>query len=238
MQDARREPVGCVQRRVERAGERVGGREADPVELADRVRLALQPRDRAGAEVPRDAPGRRGVDAVGVEEQPQLAQLALVAPGLHGGADPALADPGDRAEDRLGVAVDRRQHLAGAEALDEPRRAERADVLDALQVRADGVIADGLQNPHAVGLKLPAVLGVALPGAADDDRLALADVAERADEDRVVAVVADGVDDREVAVGQAPAHADDVGGQLAGGDVARGVVGLGYQHVGQCGTRT
>ena len=86
--DAGGEPVGRVERRVERARERVGGREADPVELADRVRLALQPRDRARAEVARDPARRGGVDAVRVEEQAQLAQLALVAPGLHRAAEP------------------------------------------------------------------------------------------------------------------------------------------------------
>ncbi len=42
--------------------------------------------------------------------------------------------PGTDAQDALGVAVDRRQHLVGAEALDQPRGAERADVLDRLQV--------------------------------------------------------------------------------------------------------
>ena len=134
VQHAGRQPVGGVERGVERARERVGGGEADPVELADRVGLALQAGDRAGAEVARDPARRRGVDAVRVEKQAQLAQLALVAPGLHRAAEPPRADAGHAAQHALGVAVDRREHLAGAVALDEQRGAARTDVLDGLQV--------------------------------------------------------------------------------------------------------
>ena len=227
VQDAGGEAIGCVGRRVERARERVGGGEADAVELADLVGLALQLRDRAGAEVARDAARRGAVDAVGVEKQPQLAQLALVAPRLHGADEAARADPRDRPEDLLGVAVDRRQHLAGAEALDEPHGGERPDVLDALQVRADRVVADGLLHPHARGLKLPAVTRMALPAAVDGDRLALVDVRQRPDDHDVVAVVGARVEHGEVAVGHAPAHARDLDGQLAGRDVARSRLELG-----------
>ena len=221
VQDAGRQPVGRVQRRVERARQRVRGRESDPVELADRVRLALQALDRARPEVPRDAPGRRGVDAVGVEEQPQLAQLALVAPRRDGGAEAPRADAGDRAQHALGIAVDRIEDLVGAVALDEPDRRERPDVLDRLEVRADRVLADRLLHAHVRDLKLPAVAGVTPPAAGDGDRLALVDVPERPDEHDVVAVAADGVEHGEVAVGDAPAHPRDVGGQLARRGVSR-----------------
>ena len=230
VQHAGGEPVGRVERRVERARERVGGREADPVELADRVRLALQARDRAGAEVARDPPRRRGVDAVRVEKQAQLAQLALVAPGLHRAAEPPRADAGHAAQHALGVAVDRGEHLAGAVAVDEQRGAARADVLDGLQVGRDRRVADGLEDPHALDAELPAVARVAAPAAAGRDRLALAHVAERADEHDLLALVGDRVEHREVAVGQAPAHAHDLRDQLAGRGIAgRGVL-LAVRH--------
>ncbi len=140
VQDAGGEPVGRVQGRVERTRERVGGREADAVELADRVGLALQPGDRARAEVAGD-PRRGGrVDAVRVEEEAQLAQLAALAPGGDGGPEPPRADAGHAAQDAFGVAVDRGEDVAGAVALDEQRRAVGADVLDALEVGPDRVV--------------------------------------------------------------------------------------------------
>ena len=222
--DAGGQPVGRIQRRVERARERVGRREADPVELADRVRLALQAGDRAGAEVARDAPGRRGVDAVRVEEQAQLAQLALVAPRRHRGAEPARPDPLHGREDALGIAVDRRQDLVGAEPLDETDRRDGSDMLDALEVGADRVLADRLEHAHALGLKLPAVAGVAAPAARDRDRLALAHVRERTDEHDLLALVGDRVEHGEVALGDAPAHPADLDVELGRRDVVRRLV--------------
>ena len=238
VQHAGGQPVGGVERGVERARERVGGGEADPVELADRVWLALQARDRAGAEVARDPPRRRGIDAVRVEKQAQLAQLSLVAPGPHRAAEPPRADTGHAAQHPLGIAIDRGEHLAGAVAIDEQRGAARADVLDGLQVGRDRGVADGLEDPHALDAELPTVTRMAAPAAAGGDRLALAHVPERADEHDRLAVVGDGVEDREVAVGQAPAHAHDLRDQLAGRGIAGSGVLLAVRHRRQCATAT
>ena len=235
VQHARRQAVGGVQRRVERARQRVGGREADPVELADRVGLALQPGDRARAEVTRDPARRRRVDAVRVEEQAQLAQLALVAPGLHGGAEAAGADAGYAAQHALRIAVDGGEHLACAIAVDEQRGPARADVLDGLQVGGDGGVADRLEDPHALDAELPPVAWVAAPAAAGRDRLALAHVRERADEHDRLAFAGDRVEHREVAVGNAPAHAHDLRDQLRGRGIARRGVLLAVRHRAQCG---
>ena len=111
--------------------------------------------------------------------------------------------PGTVAQDALGVAVDRREHLVGAEALDEPDRRDRADVLDALEVGAHRVVADRLEHAHAVGAET-ASRGAAWrrqppPTATDSPSWTCA---ERADEHDLLALVGDGVEHREVAVGR------------------------------------
>ena len=150
-----------------------------------------------------------------IEEEAQLAQLAALAPRGDGGAEPPRPDPRHAAQDAPGVAIDLRQHLAGAVARDERGCAVRADVLDALEVRGDRVVAHRLEDPCTRGRELPAVASVAAPAAAHGERLALADVRQRTDEHDRLAVVADRIEDREVAGGVAPAHARDLRRQLA-----------------------
>ncbi len=171
--------------------------------------------------MPCDAAGGGGVDAVRVEKQAQLAQLLPVAPRLHGGAEPARADAGYAAQHALGVALQRGEHLAGAVAVDEQRGAARPHVLDGLQEGRHRGVADRLEDPDALHGELPAVARVAAPAAARRDRLALAHVPERADEDDRLAVVGDGVEHGEVAVVDAPANPHDLGGELGRRRVAR-----------------
>ena len=72
--------------------------------------------------------------------------------------------------------------------------------------------------------------------AAGGDGLALANVPERADEHDRLAVVADAVEHREVAVGQAPADAHHLRGQLAGRGITRRGVLRAVGHRDQSGT--
>ena len=68
--DARIQPPRMVGRHSQRLGQRVRGREADALELGQRVRVGLQLLDRARAERPIHARGDRGRHAVRVQEQP------------------------------------------------------------------------------------------------------------------------------------------------------------------------
>ena len=111
------QPSGRVGRRPERLGKRVGGREADAVELGQPVGVRAQRLDGAGAVGAVDARGDRGGHAVLLEEEPHGAQRALVLPRAHRRADPRPPDPGHLVQRALGVAVDGREDLLGAVAL-------------------------------------------------------------------------------------------------------------------------
>ena len=77
---------------------------------------------------------------------------------------------------------------------------------------------------------------MAAPAAARGDGLALAHVAERADEDDRLAVVGDRVEHGEVAVVDAPADPHDLGDELAGRRVARRGVLRAIGHHAKSGT--
>jgi len=156
------------------------------------------------------------------EEQAHGAQRALILPRADRRADPRLADARHLAQRAVGIAVDGGQDLLGAVALEQPLRSARPDVLDRAQVGEQGRLARGLLDPGALGHEAPAVARMALPAALHGDRLALVDVVERADEDDLLAVLADPGQHGEGAVGRPPAH----GGHLDAERALFGVEGL------------
>ena len=148
VQDAGRQPVGRVERGVERARERVGGREPIPsssqIAYGSRCRRSIEPAPKCRAMRPADAASTPWVS----RNSRSSRSSRWSRHEATARAEAARADAGDRAQHALGVAVDRVEHLVGAVALDEPDRRERPDVLDRLEVGADRVLADGLLHPH------------------------------------------------------------------------------------------
>ena len=102
-------------------------------------------------------------------------------------------------------------------------RSARPDVLDRPQVGEQRRLAGGLLDAGALGHEAPAVARMALPAALHGDRLALVDVVERADEDDLLALLADPGQHSEGAVGRPPAH----GGHL---DAERALFGVERLH--------
>ena len=120
------EATGVVGGGAEAVGERVGGGEADPVDLGDRPRVDAQPLDRARAERAGDPPGGRRRHAVLVEEEPHGALGALRLPRRDGRAQAHRPDARHLAQAPARVAVELGQDPLGPVALDEPRGAARA----------------------------------------------------------------------------------------------------------------
>jgi hypothetical protein len=195
-----------VGRRAERLRERVGGGEADPLDLGHRVGVDAQRLDRRRPERAVDPRRGGGRDAVALEEHPHRPQRALLLPRAHRRPDPRAPDPGHLAQRPAGVAVDRGEHLLGAVALEQPRRTANADVLDRGQVGQQRGLALGLAHAHPLDGELRPVLGMPAPRAPDVDRLAGVDVGERAGQHDLVALVADAVQHGEVALLEGVAH--------------------------------
>ena len=216
------EAPGVVGRRAQAARERVGGGEADAVDLGHRPRVRPQPLDRAGAERARDPPGRRGRDAVLVEEEAHRPLGALRLPRRDRGPQAHRADAGHLAQAPAGVVVELGQHALGPVALDEPRRAARADVLDPGQMRLERRDARRLLQPDPVRHELAPVARVLAPGALDEDGLARLDVRERPGDGDLVALVGDAGEHGEVLAVGPPADRGDLDRQgLPSDDVPR-----------------
>ena len=191
---------------AQRAGERVGGREADAVDLGRGVRVGAQQLDRLRPERPLDPRRRRSRDAVLGEEQPQRAAPAQrsherTAAPIREGPIPGTSRSRARGSrsttsSTSGPCCSSSQAaplgptcLTEDEEVQQRRVARRARPADALDLEA------------------PAVLGVPAPGALDLEQLALVDVVERPGQRDLVAVVGQRGDDREPALGGRPAHA-------------------------------
>ena len=150
-----------------------------------------------------------------VEEHPHRPDRADLLPRLHRRRHPALADPRDLAQARARVGVDDLQHL-GAVAVEQELRPERPDVLDRRQDPQQRVLAHRLAQPHRLGHELAPEALVLAPAAAQLDRLALVDVAQRARRPHRVALVGDALQHRELAVRRPPADPRHLDHQLLG----------------------
>ena len=182
-------------------------READAVELGQRrrgPRAAARSRRARGAVDPR-GDGRR--HAVLVQEQPHRAQRALRPPTsaprrrCASGRCPGTSRSARRDRGR------RRQHLLGPVALEQPRRAARADVLDRAQVGQQRVLAGGLLHPDcARATKRQPCLGCARQApSTSTDSPSWTWSSAPGDHD-LLAVVADRREHGERAVVRPPAH--------------------------------
>ncbi len=173
MQEPGREAGEGVGRHPEVAGDAVGGQEADAVHLAGQL-VGRRPQhlERAVAvpfgDLERDAVRH----LVGLEENHQVAQVVLAAPGGGDPPEPHLADAAHLAQP-LGRLVD---HLEGlepemldqplgggfADAFDQPRAEEPFDAFEALRLDRLGLL----------GAELLAELAVADPFAGQPQGLA------------------------------------------------------------------
>ena len=164
-----------------------------------------------------------------VEEEPHRPLGALRLPRRDGGPQAHRPDARHLAQAPARVAVELGQDALGAVALDEPRRAARADVLDARQVRLERRDARRLLQPDPVGRELAPVARVLAPGALDQDGLARLDVRERPGDRDLVALVGDAGEHGEVLAVGPPADRGDLDRQglspvPCGGDAAQGVI--------------
>ena len=149
---------------AEPEGEGVGGDEADAADVARQaVGVLRDDGDRVGAVRLVDPRGARRADAVGVEEDHDVADDLLSGPCLHDLSGPAGADAGNLAQPaRLGV--DHLEHEV-AERLDEFAREHRPDAPDEAgsQVPLDALEAARRRGVHGRGAELQAVGKVVQP---------------------------------------------------------------------------
>ncbi len=161
---AGRHPLRRIRGNAQVAGDLVGGDEADAVDVARQpVGVVVDHAGRAVAVVLVDAHGQRRADAVALQEDHHLADLALLVPGGLDLADPLGADAQHLVQP-LRRFVDHGQGISAELAHDAFGR-HRANALDqpAAQVFLD---ARGRGRQHrgvALDLELPAVLAVDRP---------------------------------------------------------------------------
>src|SRR3954465_2865776 len=127
---------------------------------------------------------------------------------------PRVADAGGGAERPVRVAVDLVEDRLDPVAVDEPRGAADANVLDRVQVGEHRRLALRLADPDALDGELRPVLRMAAPIARDVDRLARVHVRERARQDDLLALVADAREHGEVALVEGVANGGDLDRQL------------------------
>ena len=185
-------PRGRVGRQAERARQRVGRREADPVDLAwRRTGPRAARRSRSGPSACSTARGRGGGHAVRVEEQPHARGARACAPRTRGrGADARRPDARDLAR------AARAGRASTTSSTPAPWRSSRNTAPDGPTCLTDAEhgqqrrVGDAARRtPHALDRELPAVLGVLAPRPADLERLALVHVGERAGQRDLLAVV-------------------------------------------------
>ena len=154
----------------------VGGAEADAADVArEAVGVLGDERDRVLAVDLVDAHRPRRADAVGVQEQHDLAYGLLVGPARDDARGPLGADAGDLAQ-ALGLLLDQVEHRV-PERADQRAGIDRADAADhaGAQVLLDALQRGRLRGGDARGLELQAVVAVGGPPARGGDELAGAD---------------------------------------------------------------
>ena len=213
--------VGRVGGDAERAGHRVGGREADPVDARPARR---DPAAAAPSAPPPSALCTRAATAPGTPcSASSSAQRAAAArcslPGRDRRLSLALADARHLEQARARVAIDDLEHLV-AVAVQQPLGAARADVLDRAQQREQRV-RGRRRRPAGSTCELAPEARMLAPGARDLDRVALVQCAIGPVSDDLLAVVVERREHREAAVVGAPAHRDDLGGEGAVPDPRR-----------------
>ena len=129
----------------------------------------------------------------------------------HGLGQLARPDARDLAEPPARVTIDGLEH-AGAVALEQPRGARRAHVLDRCEVADERLLRGRRGGAHPLDEELPAVLGVLAPAPAGLEALALVDMGERPGERDLLAVVGHRGQHGEVLA--RPAHRHHLGRQL------------------------
>ena len=167
----------------------VGGDEADAPDVAGQpVGVFGDELDRVGAIGLEDADRARRADAVGVQEQHDLADHLLVRPARDDPLDADGADAGDLAQP-LRFPLDHVEHI-GAEGADQLLRVDRADPPDhaGAQILLDAFRRGRHRGAQEAGLELEAMGAVVVPDAGRLDELTRRDRGGMADDGDQVAM--------------------------------------------------
>ena len=157
-------------------GDAVGGLEADAVDLAgDAVGLLLKNLAGLGAVFLDEFNALAGSDAVGLKEDVELAESALLVPGFFNGGGADLADAGHVAQ--AGGFLGKHTKSVGAEGVHDLVGVNFSDAGDEAgpEVFADTVNTGGEGAGEALDFELGTVLGVRSPDALEAEGFAALD---------------------------------------------------------------
>ncbi len=200
-------PLG-VGRGAARKRHPVGAEEADPGDVGQRVGVVAHLLDRVDP-VDRDQLADVPGEPVRREQRVEPALGPAVGPLLGGLGGGRVADPADRAEHRLGVAVDRLEDV-GAVRVDQVVGALAADPGDGLQIPAHALDPARVERLRLARGELQPVLAVELVRPGQPRARLLLEVADRPDRDQLAPVVELDDHHRELPVVGAPPLVDDL----------------------------
>ncbi len=220
VEDAGVDPGRGIVGKAQVDGDAVRRLEADALDLAGHpVGLGQQHRLGLAAIAVHELDALGGGHAVGLQEDVDLAQGALLVPGLFDGGRALRADARHAAQAR-GLLAEHAEGV-GAELVDDLVGVHAADARDeaAAEVAADAVDGRGQLGSEGLDLELVAMLAVARPPAGDAQGLAALHAGQGADDgDLLVGVLAAEFGDRVVILlveeDDALEHAGEAGGGI------------------------